>query len=424
MVERRVRVATDVLVIGGGPAGIAAACTAAEAGLRVDVIDDNPAAGGQIWRGGPGGGAPAATAWLARLARSGASLHPATTVIDVMPQEGGPPAIATHAAAGVGVWQARTIVLATGTRERFLPFPGWTLPGVVGAGGLQALVKQGLDVRGRRIVIAGTGPLLLAVAELLVERGATVMAVAEQAGLLRLVRGAAAIIGHPVKLMQAARIRRSIGPVLRPGTFPLAVRPQGNRVVVTLASGRPGRERCDDIPCDVVACGFGLVPNVEIARALGCELHAGGIAVDGFGATTVSGVLAAGECTGVGGVDKALVEGRIAGLVAAGRRDQAGPLLREQRRWRRFAALLDRTFVLDRRLAHLAASDTVVCRCEDVAAGRLACHRSWREAKLMTRIGMGPCQGRVCGPAAETLFGWSPDDVRPPFSPTPLGHLG
>jgi D-hydroxyproline dehydrogenase subunit alpha len=420
MAERRERVVTDVLVIGAGPAGIAAACAAAEAGVRVDVIDDNPAAGGQIWRGG----APAATAWLDRLARSGAALHPGTTVIDVAPQEGGPPAVITHAAAGGAVWQARTIVLATGARERFLPFPGWTLPGVVGAGGLQALVKQGLDVGGRRIVVAGTGPLLLAVAELLVERGATVVAVAEQAALRRLVRFAAALVGHPAKLVQAAGIRRAIGPVLRTGSFPLVVRPRGDGLVVTLASGRPGRERRADIPCDLFACGFGLVPNVEIARALGCEMHAGGIAVDGFGATTVSGVFAAGECTGVGGVDKSLVEGRITGLVAAGRRDQAVPLLGERRRCRRFAALLDRTFVLDRRLARLAAADTVVCRCEDVAAGRLACHRSWREAKLMTRIGMGPCQGRVCGPAAETLFGWSPDDVRPPFSPTPLGDLG
>jgi hypothetical protein len=119
--------------------------------------------------------------------------------------------------------------------------------------------------------------------------------------------------------MQAARIRRSIGPVLRTGTFPLAVRREGNAVVVTLASGPSGRERRDDIPCDLFACGFGLVPNVEIARALGCELHAGGIAVDGFGATTVSGVLAAGECTGVGGVDKARSSANSVGGVGSPR---------------------------------------------------------------------------------------------------------
>ena len=130
-----------------------------------------------------------------------------------------------------------------------------------------------------------------------------------------------------------------------------------------------------------------------------------------------------GECTGVGGLDKSLVEGRIAGLAAAGDPEEARRLLPAAGRWRRFAAALERTFALDRRLARLATDDTVVCRCEDVAAGRLRCHRSWREAKLMTRIGMGPCQGWVCGPAADTLFGWSPDDVRPPLTEVPLADL-
>jgi len=137
----------------------------------------------------------------------------------------------------------------------------------------------------------------------------------------------------------------------------------------------------------------------------------------------VPGVWAAGECTGVGGLDKSLVEGRIAGLAAAGDLEEARRLLPAAGRWRRFAAALERTFALNRRLARLATDDTVVCRCEDVAAGRLRCHRSWREAKLMTRIGMGPCQGWVCGPAADTLFGWSPDDVRPPLTEVPLADL-
>jgi hypothetical protein len=152
-------------------------------------------------------------------------------------------------------------------------------------------------------------------------------------------------------------------------------------------------------------------------------VHAGRIAIDATGATTVPGVWAAGEGTGVGGVEKSLVEGQIAGLAAAGDRAAAERLVPAARRWRRFVAALDRTFALDRRLASLATPDTVVCRCEDVAAGRLACHHSWREAKLMTRIGMGPCQGRVCGPITETLFGWAPADVRPPLTPVSLDDL-
>lgn len=413
----------DVLVIGAGPAGIAAACAAAEAGRAVAVIDDNPSAGGQIWRGGPAGATPAAATWFDRLARSGAQRHGSTAVIDVRPRLDGPPLIRVRSPDGVATWRPRAIVLATGARERFLPFPGWTLPGVVGAGGLQALVKQGLDVRGRRIVIAGTGPLLLAVAELLAAKGSTVVAVAEQASLGRLAGFALSLFVHPGKLVQAAGIRRAIGPVLRTGTFPVAVRPDGGSLVVTLASGRPGSERRVEVSCDLLACGFGLVPNVEVARALGCDVHRGGIAVDDLGSTTAPGVWAAGECTGIGGIDKSLVEGRMAGLAAAGAREAARRLLPAAVRWRRFAESLERSFALDRRLRSLAADDTVVCRCEDVAAGRLRCHRSWREAKLMTRIGMGPCQGRVCGPATEAVFGWSPDDVRPPLTEVPLADL-
>jgi len=413
----------DVLVIGAGPAGIAAACAAAEAGRAVAVIDDNPGVGGQIWRGGPGLGAPAAASWFGRLAGSGAVVHGSTAVIDVRPRSDGPPLVRTRSPAGVATWRAAAIVLATGGRERFLPFPGWTLPGVVGAGGLQALVKQGLDVRGRRVVIAGTGPLLLAVAELLVRSGAMVLTVAEQASPGSLARFALTLVGHPDKLVQAAGIRRSIGPVFRAGTFPVAVRGHDGGLVVTLAAGRPGRERRHDVACDLLACGFGLVPAVEVARALGCGVNRRGIVVDDLGATTVPGVWAAGECTGVGGVDKSLVEGRIAGLAAAGRREAARGLVPRAARWRRFADTLARRFALDRRLGRLAADDTVVCRCEDVAAGRLRCHRSWREAKLMTRIGMGPCQGRVCGPAAEVICGWSPDDVRPPLTEVPLADL-
>ena len=241
--------------------------------------------------------------------------------------------------------------------------------------------------------------------------------------LLRLAGFAAMLCAHPAKLAQAIGIRRAIGPVLRTGTFPVEARAVDGGLVVTLSSGSPGHERRQDLACDILACGFGLVPNVEVARALGGAVRSHGIAVDDYGATTVRGVWAAGECTGVGGVDAALVEGRIAGFAAAGRHVDAKPFLAASSRWRRFARSLERTFALDRRLVRLATDETIVCRCEDVAAGRLRCHRSWREAKLMTRIGMGPCQGRVCGPTTEVLFGWSPDDVRPPLQPTPLDEL-
>ena len=413
----------DVLVVGAGPAGVAAACEAAATGRSVTVLDDNPAPGGQIWRGGRRLAPPGpARDWLDRLEASGAVVRAGTSVIDVV-AESGRLTLVTRSAAGTERWRPGAVLLATGARERFVPFPGWTLPGVVGAGGLQALVKQGLDVAGRRVVIAGSGPLLLAVAELLVRKGAEVAAVVEQASLGRLATFGIGLVRHPHKLAQAIGIRRTIGGVLRAGTFPDRVRQDGDALAVSLVAGPPGRERRTELRCDILACGFGLVPNVELARALGCRVDGHAVVVDDFGRTDVPGVWAAGECTGVGGVDAALVEGRLAGLAVVGDIDAARRLVPERRAASRFAAALDRTFALDPRLSRLAADDTLVCRCEDVAAGRLRCLTGWREAKLLTRIGMGPCQGRVCGPAAETLFGWAPADVRPPLFPVPLGDV-
>lgn len=409
----------DILVVGAGPAGIAAACEAAEAGRQVLLLDDNPTSGGQIWRGGPRQASGSAAKWFARLEASAAVVDHATSVVDALPDGH----LVTHSPYGTRKVRAESIILATGARERFIPFPGWTLPGVVGAGGLQALVKQGLDIEGKRIVVAGSGPLLLAVADLVVGKGGRLLAIAEQASLSRLAGFAGSLVSHPDKLVQAIGIRSRIGGVLHAGTFPRGVRREGDALVVSLVCGPPGRERRDNVTCDILACGFGLVPNLEVARLLGCRVERGRILVDDRGRTSVRSVFAAGEGTGVGGVDKALIEGRIAGLTAAGRHDEARRLLGGRRRAERFAAGLDRAFALDERLSRLADDATIVCRCEDVTAGRLRGHASWREAKLLTRIGMGPCQGRVCGVAAEMLFGWSHTDVRPPLSPVPVDTL-
>lgn len=409
----------EILVVGAGPAGMAAACEAAEAGRDVTLVDDNPTSGGQIWRGGPRQSGESAAVWFDRLTASAVRVVAATAVVDRLPDG----TVVTRSPQGIQRWRADSVILATGARERFLPFPGWTLPGVVGAGGLQALVKQGFDVTGRRILIAGTGPLLLAVADLVVQHGGLLEVVAEQASLARLVGFGARLVGQPAKLAQAIGIRRRIGRVFRTGTFPERVQAAGDGLVVSLASGAAGRERHRQQRCDILACGFGLVPNLEVPRLFGCEVRSDRLMVDPFGRTSVPDVFAAGEATGVGGVDKALVEGRIAGLTAAGRVEVARRLLPDRRRAEAFAASLDRTFSLDPRLRLLADDTTVVCRCEDVAAGCLRAHESWREAKLMTRIGMGPCQGRVCGPATQMLFGWSPPDVRPPLSPVSVAEL-
>ena len=402
----------DVLVAGAGPAGIAAACAAAESGRSVGVVDDNPAAGGQIWRGGD---LPRdARRWLERFGRSGAELIAGTRLIDrvehhVLLAESDNTALAIA---------YEKLILATGARERFLPFAAWTLPNVMGAGGLQALVKGGLPIRGQRVVVAGTGPLLLAVAAYLRQHGALVPVIAEQAPWSRVARFGLAL--ETPKLVQALGLRLDLlGSRYRTGCWPVAAEGDGAVNAVILRSA----ERTWRVPCDYLACGFGLVPNLELPLLVGCEVRDGFVAVNEWQEASATGVYCAGEPTGIAGLDLALTSGLIAGYSAAGPRDQACEYLHARDRTRRFRRALDRAFALRDELKTLATPDTTVCRCEDVTLGRIRTHHSWRSAKLQTRCGMGPCQGRVCGPAVEFLLGWTPESVRGPILPARVDHL-
>jgi NADPH-dependent 2,4-dienoyl-CoA reductase/sulfur reductase-like enzyme len=177
------------------------------------------------------------------------------------------------------------------------------------------------------------------------------------------------------------------------------------------------------VACDYLASGFHLVPNVELPELLGCEIGRGFVSVDQFQQTSVPDVYSAGEATGIGGLELSLIEGEIAGLAAAGKHEAARRLFPVRRKQRKFADLLNRTFALREELKHLAGPETIVCRCEDVTLERLRGHRSWRAAKLQTRCGMGPCQGRICGGAVEFLFGWRAESVRPPVLPVKVASL-
>lgn len=408
---------TEILVVGAGPAGVAAATVAAEAGQRVTLCDDTPWLGGQIWRGEERTPhQPQATAWLARLRRSGATLLPQTAAI-AAPRPG---VLLAETPAGPRELPFARLILAPGARELFLPFPGWTLPGVVGPGGLQALSKHGFPVRGERVVVAGSGPLLLAVAAGLTQHGARVVSVAEQAPLAHVASFVPALLRHPAKLRQAAQIRlQTLRVPYRCGVWPVRAE-GGDRVErVTLTNGR----RTWTEPCTLLACAFGLVPNVELPRLLGCELDAGCVRVDEFQATSVAHIYCAGEPTGIGGAECALAEGQIAGWAAAGRPELARARFPERARWHRFRAALTTAFALRPEVKRLADDSTIVCRCEDVRLGRLRAFRDARDAKLQTRCGMGPCQGRICGTATRELFGWTPDSVRPPVLAARVGSL-
>lgn len=403
----------DVLIVGAGPAGMAAACCAADSGCQVGVIDDNPDTGGQIWRRERNQPSTReARRWFERVRNAKFTLLTGSHVVGASEQ-------------GVLVEQANVssnisyekLIIATGARERFLPFPGWTRPGVMGAGGLQAMVKSGLPIEGKRVIVAGSGPLLLAVSATLRKRGAKVLAVLEQAPSSRLFRFGLSLWRSPGKLWQAFMLRRGLS--YRPGCW--VTRVDGHEKVesVTFTDG----QRSWTESCDYLACGYGLVPNIELPALLGCMTKNGAVQVDAMQCGLLPTVYCVGELTGIGGLELSLLEGQIAGYAVANRPEDARRLFKARDRARRFAQSLESTFALRDELRHLCEPDTIVCRCEDVTFDRLKGYTEGREAKLQTRCGMGPCQGRVCGSATRFLFGWAAESTRPPILPTPIGIL-
>jgi NADPH-dependent 2,4-dienoyl-CoA reductase/sulfur reductase-like enzyme len=412
---REMRKHFDVLTIGGGPAGLAASVRAAECGLRVGIVDDNLTLGGQIWRGDVEDCTSEAAAWVERLSALEIEMLCGTRVFDVAKNlvwaEG------TDATYELGFTK---LVLATGARERFLPFPGCTLPNGMGAGGLLALVKSGLPIAGKRVVVAGSGPLLLAVAAYLRKHGAGIPIICEQASWSRLAQFGFALLQQPQKIAQGLSLKGELAGVpLAANSWPIAA--EGRDALEQVVISRNGR--LEMVACDYLACGFHLVPNVELAALIGCRLRNGHVQTDEFQQTSVPDVYCAGEPTGIGGLELSRVEGEIAGFTAGGNRDAAGKLFATRRRLQKFAGALDRTFRIRPELRSLPLAQTIVCRCEDVTYARLRQQRSWRAAKLQTRCGMGPCQGRVCSPATQFLFGWISDSVRPPVFPTRFSTL-
>jgi len=406
----------DVVVVGAGPGGLAAATAATAAGRSVALIDDAPLPGGQIWRHQRSPG-KAAKRFIDQLA--GVTRFQQAKVI-ATPSE---PTLLVETPDGPRYVGWRSLVLATGARELFLPFPGWTLPGVVGAGGIQALIKQGLSVRGKRVVVAGTGALLLVVADLLRSEGAIVPAILEQASAHRINRFALSLLRTPRKLLAGAAFRAKLatsGTRYATNSYPTAVSDTGSGLRVEYRSGAMTAA----MDCDLLACGFNLIPNNELPQLLGCQLAADGfIRVDAQLRSTVPGIYAVGEVNGIGGADKAMIEGQIAAHTISGNTAGAARLAAAHAASLRFVRKLAETFALRPELKSLARPDTLVCRCEDVPLSAIAQSRSGRDAKLQTRCGMGPCQGRVCGPILQHLFLTEPPAVRPPLFATAIGTL-
>ncbi|MFE4261172.1 NAD(P)/FAD-dependent oxidoreductase [Streptomyces sp. NPDC056883] len=454
----------DLAIVGAGPAGLAAAVTAAGLGLRVTLLDAGERPGGQYFRHpAPGLGAARPEAlhhgWSAFASREAALRahvsagritylphhHVWTVTPDPAGSPGTGPAWTLHAVAGPdeapATVRARTVLLATGAYERQLPFPGWTLPGVVGAGGAQAMLKAGLVLPGSRVVVAGSGPLLLAVAGSLAAAGARVPAVVEAAAYTGYAAHTPALLRNPGKLAEGATYG---GALLRHGvrllTRHAVTEAHGTDRVEAVTVARldrdwrplPGTAR--RIPCDAVAVGHGLVPQLELATGLGCATRPSpdatvALDLDAEQRTSVPGVWSAGETGGIGGAQLALAEGGIAAHSIAGRPVPAR-LVRTRTRLRAFAAAMAGAHRPGPGWTGWLREDTDVCRCEEVPAGRIReavedlGARDARTVKLLTRAGMGWCQGRMCGPAVAALAGTDPAPDRRPLScPVPLRHL-
>ena len=423
---------TDVAVLGAGPAGLAAAAAAHRAGARVTVIDAAPRPGGQFWRHRPGEAGP----------RTPVDFRPNHAIWHVERTDDG---FTTHTTDGE--IRSRTVIVATGAFDRQIPFPGWTLPGVYTAGGAQALLKGHGVVVGRRVVVAGTGPFLLPVATGLAAAGARVLGVFEAGSPLGFARHPVAVLRNTAKLAEGAGYLRA----LRRHRIPLHTRQtvvaaHGTDQVeaVTVATlDRDWRIRASrEIECDAVAVGYGFTPQLEIPLQLGCATH---LDLDGSLVATadheqrasVPGVYLAGEVCGVGGAQLSLVEGELAGLVAAGATPPKA-LLRRRSAHRAFAEAMHRTYPVPPGWPAWLHDDTLVCRCEEVPVREIRRviddlgATEPRAVKLLARPGMGLCQGRVCGYATACLTARdrpvTADDLRglaarPIAQPVSLGTL-
>lgn len=439
-----------LLIVGGGPAGLAAADTALAHGKEAMLLDEQPGPGGQIYRNiaeadeaqrrilGPD--YAQGESLLAVMERDGLRYSPGATVLEVTPDrtvyftEGGRARAVT----------ADRIILATGAMERPMPFPGWTLPGVMTCGAAQIMLKAG-GIVADGAVLAGSGPLLLLIASQMLAAGARIEAIVETTPTSNYM-GALAYL--PRALRGADYLRKGIAmtAVLRRAGIPWykgahGLRAVGADKVESLHFTAGGKAR--EVACKLLLLHQGVVPNVQITRSLGLEhdwdamQRAWRPRADEWGETTLDGIFVAGDSAGIVGAKASAIQGRLAALRAADAR--AGEAVRLRRALARELAI--RPF-LDRfyrpAMEFLRPGDgTIVCRCEEVLAGQIRDHvrigcLGPNQAKAYSRAGMGPCQGRVCGLTVSEIIagarGVSPGEVgyyriRPPIKPVTIGEL-
>lgn len=416
---------TDLAVLGAGPAGIEAALAATGHVVAVTLIDESPQAGGQVFR------APAAhvandsadgDALRARLAASSVT-HLAQARAWLLGRDGDRWRIDVVRDGQAATLHARALVLATGAIERVIPFPGWTLPGVVGLAGATILLKVAGMAPGQRVVVAGRGPLLAAVAAGVLKRGASVAAVVDGASRADWLRPLPRLLSRPdlvrTGLSWLATIRRAGVPVLHRHRVLRAI--GTDRVTAVEISGAGGARMLE---ADSLAVGHGLMPDTAAARLLRLPHRfvpsLGGWVPERDEATLRAGpmLFLAGDGAGVRGAAAAALQGRLAGLSAAHALGAlpkaafdrvAGALRRSIARAEKFGAAWGDMCGPDDAAYAAIPPETIICRCEDVSRAEIdaamdAGATEANQLKHFTRCGMGPCQGRYCGHAVGALL--------------------
>ncbi len=446
----------DVVVIGAGPAGLAAAATAAEAGLSTLLLDENAGPGGQVWR------AISSTPVTERDRLgvdywAGADLVQAVRSSDAeIIQRATVWSLDRNLEVGISVGgvsafvKARRVILATGALERPFPIPGWTLPGVMTAGAAQTMLKSSALVPDGPTVIAGQGPLLWLLAAQILRLGGRIdriLDTTERRNYLAALPHAFAFMTSPyfvkgLALMKEVRAKVSVVT----GVSELAAAGDGQLATVTYVSG--GRR--ETIPAELLLLHQGVVPNVNLAMAAGVEHRWDDLqlcwspVLDHDCNTSVEGIAIAGDGAGIGGAGAAIVRGRIAARAAVeALAPAAAAKLAPMSTFRASLAQAERgrvfldTLFRPARQFRIPSGDTIVCRCEEVSAkdilDAVAIGATGpNQLKAYRRTGMGPCQGRLCGLTVTELMaqarGKTPQEIgyyrlRAPVKPITLAEL-
>jgi NADPH-dependent 2,4-dienoyl-CoA reductase/sulfur reductase-like enzyme len=418
------------VIVGAGPAGMRAAVTLAAAGLAPIVLDEAPRSGGQIYRRPPPGFVRAHRTLYGFEAAKARRVHeafdalagridyrPGTLVWDLKPH-----VLHCLAAGAFGDVACRDVILAPGARDRVIPFPGWTIPGVYTLGGAQVALKyQGCAV-GERVVFMGTGPLLYLVAYQYAKAGARVAAVLDTTGFAARRRAVPGLLRSGrtfAKGLWYVAALRARGIRVANGIRPVAAEAQDGAVCALAYRVGKSQHR---IACDAIAFGFGLSSETQLADLAGVPFAFDPVQqqylprCDDAGRTGVRGVYLAGDGGGIAGADAAEIAGERAALALLEDRGhsvdkaRAAALERERRRAARMRVALDAAFPFPVDMASAMTDETVLCRCEGVTAGELrAAARELHaeeinRAKAFSRCGMGRCQGRMCGPSAAIVL--------------------